>query len=71
MAADGGKPGSVEIVEDQEAKAFRFMIDGREVARIDAIGLQVRDSIGYGGAITDVGPGRLDPAADGAESHHE
>ena len=56
----------VEIIEDQKAKAFRFMIDGREVARIDAIGLQVRDNIGYGGAIADAGATRLDTPVSGA-----
>ena len=43
------------MIIDPEANAFRFFIDGKEVARIDAGGLRVRESIEYGGAITDTG----------------
>ncbi|GEC36473.1 hypothetical protein JOH52_000824 [Sinorhizobium meliloti] len=44
---------SVIIVEDAEVKAFRFMIDGLEVARLDSTGLHVRKGLSYGGSITD------------------
>jgi hypothetical protein len=54
---------SFAIVEDEEAKAFRFLIDGREVARLDAAGLHVRNSIEYGGSITDTGTGTYDEHA--------
>ncbi|ABS65793.1 hypothetical protein Xaut_0537 [Xanthobacter versatilis] len=43
------------IVEDDVAGAFRFIIDGREVARLDTEGLHVRKSVTYGGTINDVG----------------
>ncbi|MBM6395301.1 MULTISPECIES: hypothetical protein [Hyphomicrobiales] len=45
----------LEIVEDQESAAFRFIIDGREVARLDNAGLYVDGSIEYGGTLTDTG----------------
>lgn len=51
---------SLAIVEDEEAKTFRFLIDGSEVARLDADGLHVRDSIEYGGSITDIGVGNYE-----------
>jgi len=45
----------VVIVADQEAGAVRFVIDGEEVARLDASGLHVRESVSYGGVLTDYG----------------
>lgn len=48
------------IVEDQEAAAFRFIIDGKEVARLDGTGLHVRESLSYGGVLTDYGTGTFD-----------
>lgn len=50
----------VSIVEDQKNAAFRFMIDGKEVARIDGTGLHVRESIEYGGILVDVGTAEYD-----------
>ena len=46
---------TVAIIEDHNSKSFRFLIEGKEVARIDASGLHVRESIAYGGTITDTG----------------
>jgi hypothetical protein len=53
----------VQIVEDQAAAAFRFMIDGREVARLDPDGLHVRENIEYGGTLTDAGTAYYDAKA--------
>ncbi|WP_156465035.1 hypothetical protein [Mesorhizobium sp. Root552] len=50
----------LEIVEDQESAAFRFIIDGREVARLDNAGLRVDGNIEYEGQITDTGAGVVD-----------
>lgn len=50
----------VSIVEDQKDAAFRFIIDGKEVARIDGKGLHVRESIEYGGILVDVGAAEYD-----------
>lgn len=54
------------MIVDPESKSFRFFIDGREVARIDARGLQVRENISYGGYIEDYGPSGFDASIDGA-----
>ena len=43
------------VETDQATGAVRFIVNGREEARIDKAGLHVRDSIEYGGAITDTG----------------
>lgn len=51
---------AVVIIEDQETKAFRFMIDGQEIARLDATGLRVRESVEYGGTLTDTGTAHFD-----------
>ena len=54
------KPAPAERVAmtlDQEAGAVRFVIDGHEVARLDASGLTVEGDLTYSGMITD-GPGR-------------
>jgi hypothetical protein len=45
----------VEIIPDQDAGAVRILIDGREVATIDADGLHVAGNIAYTGNITDTG----------------
>lgn len=54
---------SLSIVEDQEAGAFRFLIDGKEVARLDGEGLHLRESIEYGGVLTDTGTAHYDEHA--------
>jgi hypothetical protein len=46
------------IIEDGHTGAFRFVIDGKTVARLDAKGLWVRSDVTYGGSITDVGMSR-------------
>jgi hypothetical protein len=53
----------LQLVEDEEAGAFRFFIDGREIARLDEDGLKVRDSVEYGGSITDTGLEHFDATA--------
>jgi len=37
------------MIKDEELKAFRFVIDGKEVARIDAAGVTVLKDMTYGG----------------------
>lgn len=53
----------LQLVEDEEAGAFRFLIDGREIARLNEDGLQVRESIEYGGVLTDTGSLHYDQEA--------
>jgi hypothetical protein len=43
------------IVTDHDHNVIRFMVNGSEVARFTANGLQVRKDIEYGGTITDTG----------------
>lgn len=43
------------IVIDQESGVIRFLVNGEEQARIAPGGVQVRNSIAYGGTLTDVG----------------
>jgi hypothetical protein len=61
---------TVAIIEDHDGKSFRFVIEGKEVARLDERGLHVRESIEYGGTISDVGVNTYQlpakPPADGA-----
>lgn len=49
------RPDRVVIEADQDSGVVRFVIDGREVARLDAAGLHVRGDINFGGALTDYG----------------
>jgi hypothetical protein len=58
----------VAIVEDQEHGTFRFMIDGQETARLDAEGFHVRESIDYGGVLTDTGTAYYDAHAAAQEA---
>lgn len=46
---------STRIEADDSAGVIRFIVKGREEARLDETGLHVRQGIGYGGAITDGG----------------
>ena len=55
VVASAHEQDGVAIIADQEAGAVRFVIDGKEVARLDASGLHVREDISYGGALTDYG----------------
>lgn len=57
----------LQLVEDESGGAFRFFIDGREIARLDEDGLQVRDSIEYGGALIDTGSLNYDQEAGASE----
>jgi hypothetical protein len=50
----------LDIVRDEGAAAFRFMIDGAEVAHLDESGLYVRGDIVYGGTLTDAGTAYFD-----------
>lgn len=46
---------ATRIETDQKTGAIRFIVDGREEARIDAKGLRVRDDIDFGGQESDLG----------------
>lgn len=54
------------IVNDGNHGVVRVMINGKEVARFTADGLQVRDGIEYGGAITDTGIAHFDQHTGGS-----
>jgi hypothetical protein len=54
------KAHAVQIVEDGEAGAIRFIIDGQEVARVTSGGLQVKYDVRYGGMSIDTGPEAFD-----------
>lgn len=56
----------VHVVEDQQAGAFLFMIDGQEAARIDKDGLTVAGDVEYSGTLTDTGAGITSDARNGA-----
>ena len=61
---------ATRIETDQKTGAIRFIVDGREVARLDAHGLQVRDGINYAGKITDIGtPADYDKAMTAGPQH--
>ncbi|RVI30870.1 hypothetical protein [Sinorhizobium meliloti] len=49
----------VTFLTDQQAGVVRIVIDGKEVARIDATGLYVHGDIAYTGTITDGLPLRV------------
>ena len=53
--AGAASPTSTRIETDQKTGAIRFIIKGREEARVDATGLHVRQHVAYGGSIIDVG----------------
>lgn len=48
------------MIKDEELKAFRFVIDGKEVARIDAAGVTVLKDMTYGGVVTDAGSASIE-----------
>jgi hypothetical protein len=50
-----GAADKVSIITDQDTGAVRILIDGREVATIDADGLHVAGNIAYTGNLTDTG----------------
>ena len=55
-------PEATRIETDQKTGAVEIIVNGKEVARFDAKGLQVKDSIGYGGVLTDSGSSDTDYA---------
>ena len=48
------------VETDQKTGAVRFIVNGREEARIDTTGLHVRQRIEYGGMIVDEGQAGYD-----------
>lgn len=62
---------AVAIIEDHDSKSFRFVIEGKEVARLDQSGLHVRESVEYGGTITDVGIDNYDKESAGPQGAAE
>ena len=46
---------STRVETDQEAGVIRFIVKGREEARLDATGLHVRQGITYGNSLADIG----------------
>lgn len=54
---------ATRIETDPKTGAIRFIVDGKEQARIDATGLHVRQDVEYGGAITDTNNADYDAAA--------
>lgn len=57
---------SPKIVLDQERNEIHFVIDGKIAAVLDANGLRVRESIEYGGTLTDTGTVHYDRQLPGA-----
>jgi hypothetical protein len=53
-------PQRVQLIEDQNAGAVRVVVDGKEIARVDANGLHVRGDIAYGGVSLDYGGSGFD-----------
>jgi hypothetical protein len=58
LTAPADPPTRVEA--DQAGHAIRFIVDGREEARIDATGLHVRQDVVYGDNITVIGEANYD-----------
>lgn len=50
-----GQQQATRIETDQKTGTIRFIVNGREEARIDATGLHVRQGVEYGGSLTDTG----------------
>ena len=57
------------IETDQKTGAIRFIVNGREEARIDATGLHVRQGVEYGGDLTDTGEAYYDKPAKPEPKH--
>jgi hypothetical protein len=49
------------IITDEVNGIVRIVIDGREIARFTAEGLEVRNDIRFGGVATDEGPDGFEP----------
>ena len=56
------------VETDQATGAIRFIANGREEARIDKDGLHVRQSVQYGGTLTDVGEAFYDHKGEAAHA---
>ncbi len=52
--APAGQQPATRIETDQKAGIIRFIVNGKEVARLDANGLTVRGNIAYTGTLTDI-----------------
>lgn len=46
---------ATRIEADDKAGVIRFIVKGKEAARLDGAGLHVRESVEYGGTATDTG----------------
>ena len=57
------------VVTDQATGVIRFIVKGKEQARIDAAGLHVRQDVAYGGDLTDTGPASYDRPAKPEPKH--
>ena len=63
--AQAAPPQATRIVTDQKAGVIRFIVNGREEARLDAKGgLHVRGGIEYGDALISLGPKLYDKQYD-------
>jgi hypothetical protein len=51
---------ATRIETDQKTGVIRFIVNGREVGRLDRDGLRVRGNIAYTGEIDDIGQGNYD-----------
>lgn len=60
---------ATRIETDQRTGAIRFIVNGREEARIDADGLHVRQNVDYGGLMDDTGPEGYDQPAKAEPKH--
>ena len=60
-------PTQTAVLADQDAGVIRFIIEGREAARLDAAGLHVRGNIDYGGTLKDSGPAGYDVSSAGMD----
>jgi hypothetical protein len=57
--AESASP-ATRIETDQKTGAMLFIVNGQEEAQLDANGLHVRQSVQYGGTMTDVGVSSYD-----------
>jgi hypothetical protein len=64
-----GQQQATRIETDQKTGAIRFIVNGREEARIDATGLHVRQSVEYGGELTVTGEAYYDKPAKPEPKH--
>lgn len=61
-------PSQSRVETDPKTGALLFIVNGREEARVDAVGLHVRHDIEYGNTITDIG-GASDIGVSAKASH--